>query len=123
MKGILSTFFLTISLAVQAQESIYNGGESVVYRFSPSEVHLNPSEMLERQQWDEHYILSLDADRLLYYFRQECGLEALPNVTPYQGWEATDLRGHTLGHWLSALSLMAGGQALCRVPQSPVQSL
>ena len=111
MKGILSILFLTISFAVQAQESIYNGGEPVVYRFSPSEVHLTQSEMLERQQWDEHYILSLNADRLLYYFRQECGVEALPNVIPYQGWEATDLRGHTLGHWLSALGLMAGGQA------------
>ena len=101
-KIILSALSLLLSLTIQAQN---------VQRFVPKEVHLNPSEMLERQLWDEHYILSLDADRLLFHFRGECGLEQLPNTTPYGGWESTDLRGHTLGHWLSALSLMVGGQA------------
>lgn len=101
-KTIISALSLMLSLMVHAQN---------VQRFVPNEVHLNQSEMLERQLWDEHYILSLDADRLLYHFRGECGLEQLPNTAPYGGWESTDLRGHTLGHWLSALSLMVGGQA------------
>ena len=92
-----------------------------VQRFCPSEVHLTSGEMLQRQQWDEHYILSLDADRLLHHFRRECGLEPQPNTIPYGGWESTDLRGHTLGHWLSALSLMAGGQASSDVVKEEAQ--
>ena len=125
-KPILFTFFLTISLAVQAHNGrtseslpssledgrvVMDEGKANVQRFCPSDVHLNLSEMLQRQLWDERYILSLDADRLLYHFRRECGLEPQPDTSPYGGWESTDLRGHTLGHWLSALSLMAGGQA------------
>ena len=103
MKTIVSTILFSVaSLALNAQE---------LMRFSPSDVHINKSEMLTRQQWDERYILSLNADRLLYYFRSECGLEPIAGTKPYLGWESTDLRGHTLGHWLSALSLMAGGQA------------
>ena len=101
-KGITLIFSILLAVAAQAQD---------IQRFCPADVRLTSSEMLERQQWDEHYILSLDADRLLYHFRGECGLEQLPNTSPYGGWESTDLRGHTLGHWLSALSLMAGGQA------------
>lgn len=95
-------WLVSIVVVIQAQE---------VQRFRAADVRLTPSEMFERQQWDEQYILSLDADRLLYHFRGECGLDPLPNTAPYGGWESTDLRGHTLGHWLSALSLMAGGQA------------
>lgn len=62
VKGIFTTLFITISLAVKAQN---------VQRFCPSDVHLTSSEMLQRQLWDEHYILSLNADRLLYHFRGE----------------------------------------------------
>ena len=102
-KVIITALCLLPGLVVQAQ---------ALQRFAPSDVHILEGEQLQRQLWDEHYILSLDADRLLYHFRQECGLAPLPNTVPYGGWESTDLRGHTLGHWLSALSLMAGGQAL-----------
>lgn len=100
-----------LASSMSAQIHTHTEQTHAVQRFSSSDVHIEESEMMRRQQWDEHYILSLNADRLLFHFRQECGLEPLPDIAPYQGWESTDLRGHTLGHWLSALSLMAGGQA------------
>ena len=55
---------------------------------------------------DEHYLLSLDVDRLLLNFRVNAGLPA--TAKPYGGWEAPDceLRGHCVGHYLSACSLM-----------------
>ncbi len=55
---------------------------------------------------DQQYLLSLDPDRLLHTFRLNAGLPS--SATPLGGWEAPDveLRGHSLGHYLSALALM-----------------
>jgi hypothetical protein len=52
------------------------------------------------------YLLSLDADRLLHSFRRNAGLPT--SARPYGGWEAPDveLRGHSLGHYLTACALM-----------------
>lgn len=48
------------------------------------------------------YLKSYDPDRLLAGFRENNGLE--PKSEKYPGWENTEIRGHTLGHYLSALS-------------------
>jgi hypothetical protein len=55
---------------------------------------------------DENYLLSLDCDRLLYNFRVNANLPT--EARPYGGWEAPkcELRGHSVGHYLSACSLM-----------------
>jgi DUF1680 family protein len=55
---------------------------------------------------DQDYLLSLDPDRLLRNFRVNVGLPT--DARPLGGWESPDceLRGHSLGHYLSALSLM-----------------
>ena len=55
---------------------------------------------------DEKYLLALDPDRLLHDFRVNAGLPS--SAKPLGGWEAPgcELRGHSLGHYLSALSLM-----------------
>ncbi|UJF31413.1 beta-L-arabinofuranosidase domain-containing protein [Paenibacillus hexagrammi] len=49
------------------------------------------------------YLMSLEPDRLLSAFRTTSGLEAKAQV--YDGWENTEIRGHTLGHYLSAISM------------------
>ncbi|XP_045826710.1 uncharacterized protein LOC123918663 [Trifolium pratense] len=58
------------------------------------------------QQTNLEYLLMLDVDRLLWSFRKMAGLPT-PG-TPYGGWEATnvELRGHFVGHYLSASALM-----------------
>jgi DUF1680 family protein len=55
---------------------------------------------------DQKYLLSLDGDRFLHMFRITAGLPS--SVEPYGGWEGpkVELRGHSLGHYLSACSLM-----------------
>ncbi len=53
---------------------------------------------------DADYLISLEPDRLLSRFRAECGLTAKAPV--YGGWEDSGVAGHTLGHYLSACSLM-----------------
>lgn len=48
------------------------------------------------------YLTSYDPDRLLAGFRENRGLPK--RADKYPGWESTEIRGHTLGHYLSALS-------------------
>lgn len=58
------------------------------------------------QQTNLEYLLLLDVDRLVWSFRSQAGLPA-PG-TPYGGWEKPDseLRGHFVGHYLSATAKM-----------------
>ncbi|MCX6345720.1 MAG: glycoside hydrolase family 127 protein [Armatimonadetes bacterium] len=50
------------------------------------------------------WLLDLEADRLLSRFREFAGLE--PKGEIYGGWESGGLSGHSLGHYLTACSLM-----------------
>ncbi|QCD88422.1 hypothetical protein DEO72_LG3g2969 [Vigna unguiculata] len=58
------------------------------------------------QQTNLEYLLMFDVDRLIWSFRKTAGLPT-PG-TPYGGWEEPggELRGHFVGHYLSATSLM-----------------
>ncbi|HEY2979012.1 MAG TPA: glycoside hydrolase family 127 protein, partial [Burkholderiaceae bacterium] len=80
--------------------------------FALSSVRLLPGPFEAAQALDARYLLSLNADRLLHGFRVNAGLE--PKAERYGGWESEDLcPGHTLGHYLSACSMMwaSTGQA------------
>jgi len=50
------------------------------------------------------YLRSLDPDRFLHYLRLNAGLDTI--APPYGGWEQSEVRGHTLGHYLSACAMM-----------------
>jgi len=72
--------------------------------FPLARVRLTRSRYLDAVAANARYVLSLDADRLLHNFRAGAGLP--PKAPAYGGWEADTIAGHTLGHWLSALSLL-----------------
>ncbi len=74
----------------------------VVRQFPLSEVQLLESPFKEAMDRNATYLLSLDADRLLHNTRQYAGLK--PKGELYGGWEAQGIAGHTLGHYLTALS-------------------
>ncbi len=52
---------------------------------------------------EREYLLSLSAGRLLAGFYENAGLKT--SFVRYAGWEGMLIGGHTLGHYLSALSL------------------
>ena len=58
------------------------------------------------QDLDAEYLLSLEPDRMLAFYRQRAGLA--PKAEPYGGWDGDgrNLTGHIAGHYLSAVSLM-----------------
>ncbi len=72
--------------------------------FALEAVRLRPSPFLEAVQSNLDYLRRLEPDRLLHNFRLYAGLE--PKGDVYGGWEGDTIAGHTLGHYLSACSLM-----------------
>ena len=52
------------------------------------------------------WLLSLEPDRFLAWFRKEAGLE--PKGEVYGGWERETIAGHSLGHYMSACAMMYG---------------
>jgi len=71
-----------------------------------SRVRLRGGPLKEAQETDARYLLELEPDRMLAYYRIRAGLE--PEAEPYGGWDGggRNLTGHIAGHYLSAVSLM-----------------
>jgi hypothetical protein len=70
--------------------------------FELSDVTLLDGPFKAAMQRDANYLLKLDPDRFLYYFRLTAGLE--PKAPVYGGWEANV--GRMLGHYMSACAMM-----------------
>jgi DUF1680 family protein len=69
-------------------------------------VRLTGGPLKQAQDLDAAYLLSLEPDRMLAFYRRRAGLE--PKAPGYTGWDADgrQLTGHIAGHHLSAVSLM-----------------
>ncbi|MBN1804219.1 MAG: glycoside hydrolase family 127 protein [Sedimentisphaerales bacterium] len=69
-------------------------------------VRLLGGPLKQAQELDAEYLLKLEPDRMLSYYRQRAGLEG--KAEPYSGWDGggRNLTGHIAGHYLSAVSLM-----------------
>ncbi|MCA1619983.1 MAG: glycoside hydrolase family 127 protein [Acidobacteria bacterium] len=87
------------------------GGQRVAERvrreardFDLADVRLLDGPFKRAMALDAEYLLQLDPDRLLSWFRKEAGLK--PKGAVYGGWEAQGIAGHSLGHYLTACSMM-----------------
>lgn len=60
----------------------------------------------DAQERMKEYLLSVEDDRMLYNFRRASGLDT-GDAEPLDGWETweSQIRGHTTGHYMSALAL------------------
>jgi len=96
---------LLITSAAQAQ-AIKN---AVPYGARPlplSAVRVTGGPLKHAQDLDAAYLLKLEPDRMMAYFRKRAGLQ--PKAEGYPGWDGDgrNLTGHIAGHYLSAVSLM-----------------
>jgi glucan-binding YG repeat protein/DUF1680 family protein len=69
-------------------------------------VSLSDSYLVNAQQKEYDYLLSMSSNKFLYEFYKVAGLEPLTD-SGYGGWERSNgenFRGHTFGHYMSALS-------------------
>ncbi|MEP7380626.1 MAG: beta-L-arabinofuranosidase domain-containing protein [Gemmatimonadota bacterium] len=69
-------------------------------------IRLTGGPLKHAQELTASYLLSLDPDRMLHFYRVRAGLR--PKGEPYSGWDGggRNLTGHIAGHHLSAVSLM-----------------
>ncbi len=74
--------------------------------FDLAQVRLLKGPFKDAMQRDRKYLHDLDPDRLLHTFRLNAGLPS--SAEPLGGWEKPDceLRGHSMGHYLSACAMM-----------------
>ena len=91
--------FLTFSCSLDIKT------DSPLSLFPLSSVNLLESPFLQASKINENYVLAHEPDRLLAPFLSEAGLPAI--AEKYGSWESTGLDGHSAGHFLSALSMMA----------------
>jgi DUF1680 family protein len=105
MRSALCYLFALI-MAVQAADPAGEKPVLKAFPFDMGQVRLLDGPFREAMLRDQKYLLSLDADRFLHTFRITAGLPS--SATPYGGWEGpnVELRGHSLGHYLSACALM-----------------
>jgi len=82
--------------------------------FSMGAVRLLPNNIFhDSQEWNRGYMARLSAERLLYNFRANAGL-SVGSAKPLGGWEqpengqrSSELRGHFVGHFLTATAQLA----------------
>src|SRR5215469_7901182 len=82
--------------------------------FPMAQVRLTPGSVYsDSRDWNRRYMERLAADRLLYTFRANAGLP-VGSAKPLGGWEqpengqrSSELRGHFMGHFLSATAQQA----------------
>ena len=72
--------------------------------FALERVRLLDGPFKTAQEADHRYLLTVDPLRLLHGFYQNAGLPTRGEA--YGGWEQMDIAGHSLGHYLSACSMM-----------------
>lgn len=72
-------------------------------------VKIHDSELRRREQANKEYLMKLSSDNLLINYRVEAGRFTAREVPAdaHTGWESPvcQLRGHFLGHWLSAAAI------------------
>ena len=92
-----------------------------VTSFALGDVDLLDGPFFKARTVGQQYLLSLEPDRMLHSFRVNAGLS--PKAEIYGGWESAPTwadihcQGHTLGHYLSACSLMYGATRDVRFKQ------
>jgi DUF1680 family protein len=75
------------------------------YGFDLSDVRILPGSLFANaEQKDSAYLIELEPNRLLSRFYKNAHLPT--KGKEYGGWESSGLSGHTLGHYLSAISMM-----------------
>ncbi len=93
----------------EAEAAAPGAGAAAVVKARPlplSAVRLLAGPLKHAQELDARYLLALEPDRMLAYYRDRAGLQ--PKAEPYGGWDGDgrNLTGHIAGHYLSAVSLM-----------------
>lgn len=109
-KGVLKDTEIPVVATVEVTEKLEKemmNRKPAVMNFPMEQVHLEgQSSFKMAQDRNCEFLLTVNDDQMLYNFRKAAGMDTL-GAPEMIGWDAPDslLRGHTTGHYLSALAL------------------
>jgi uncharacterized protein len=104
---IRALVLLSLASVAHAQtQKIKNAVPDIARPLPLSSVRITGGPLKHAQELDAEYLLKLEPDRMMAYYRKRAGLE--PKAQGYPGWDGDgrNLTGHIAGHYLSAVSLM-----------------
>lgn len=112
-EGMVKTYMWNEQLEPLCEVQKYEKNTPTGSSFEVSEVKLTDGIFKDSQDLGRNFIMSLDVDKLLAPVAHSTGAEESTD-NYYGGWEAYTYRtytgngisGHSLGHWLSAMSTM-----------------
>ncbi len=101
----LALVMLVVVAPLNAQP-IKNAVPDVARPLPLSAVRLTGGPLKQAQDLDADYLLKLEPDRMLAFYRKRAGLAS--KAEPYGGWDGDgkNLTGHIGGHYLSGVSMM-----------------
>jgi DUF1680 family protein len=110
-KIVLITLFLQAAICTfsqypgqfEAKLKVMLNIQPKAFAFELSDVKILDGPFKNAMEKDVAYLLSIDPNRLLHRFYANAGLPTKGDV--YGGWESEGLSGHTMGHYLSAISM------------------
>jgi len=106
IKTLAAAFLLFLLTSVVHGQAIKNAIADVARPLPLSSVRVTGGPLKRAQDLDADYLLKLEPDRMMAYYRKRAGLE--PKAQGYPGWDGDgrNLTGHIAGHYLSGVSLM-----------------
>jgi hypothetical protein len=103
MRTRAASLTIVLLLAVAARAEVPGSAVTPAARpFPLGDVRLLDSPFRDAMERNVNYLLSIEPDRLLHNTREYAGLT--PKGELYGGWERLGIAGHTLGHYLTAIS-------------------
>jgi DUF1680 family protein len=105
-KSFILFFLAAILTGMDGGQKITNVIPDAARPLPLAAVRLTGGPLKHAQDLDAAYLLALEPDRMLAFFRMRAGLA--PKGAPYGGWDGDgkNLTGHIAGHYLSAVSMM-----------------
>ena len=108
LKGVLLDNTAEVTAVIEVVEEVSKKLSAQRKQVTPiqGDVRLLDSDFRDAQNRRLAYLLVQDDDQMLYNFRTACGLDT-KGAPAMSGWDHPDskLRGHTTGHYLSALAV------------------
>src|SRR5688572_1215038 len=101
-----SILLLLLFIAPAHSQAITNAIPDVARPLPLSSVRITGGPLKRAQDLNADYLLKLEPDRMMAYYRKRAGLE--PRAQAYPGWDGDgrNLTGHIAGHYLSGVSIM-----------------
>ena len=97
----MSAMMLTISAPLRGIPA--QAADDSIRDFSLGDITMTDAYSVNAFNKEIEYLLSFDTNKLLAGFRQNAGLNTY-GATRYGGWENTNIAGHSVGHYLTALA-------------------